>query len=307
MSPMTKTTDSENCRIYLNDQSSDLESLKPITCRGIDRSGQTEEHGGVLLSEHLTDVYINERLTMKLVCIPEYLPELVIGRLLTEGIIQTIDDIKSVYICEHGTRAKVYLSDTLSFVRNRTVPPTSGTDNGSLDSSDAKPADASDFFVERTPTCCTGNHVLNGDFLSCPTLGPVRPIPWKTSWIFSLADRFAEGMPLHKQTWCTHSCFLAWEDRLLFQCEDIGRHNALDKAIGHALLHGIDLSRCIVYSSGRIPTDMAEKAIRAGIPILSSKASPTREAVELAEHWGLTLVCNARRDSMRLYTGEPPM
>lgn len=189
----------------------------------------------------------------------------------------------AIHICEHGTRAAVSLNDTLP--KNNT----------------------SDDFVELTPTSCTSNHVLNDDFRTCKTLSPVTPATWKASWIFSLADRFAKGMPLHKETWCTHSCFLAMEDQLLFQCEDIGRHNALDKAIGYALLHGINLTRCIVYSSGRIPTDMAEKAIRAGISILSSKASPTQEAVELAGRYHLTLVCNARRDSMRVYAGESPV
>ena len=134
----------------------------------------------------------------------------------------------------------------------------------------------------------------------------MTPISWKAEQVFDLADRFHAGMPLHGQTWATHSCFLAKDGQLLFQCEDIGRHNALDKAIGYALRHGIPLSRCMVYSSGRIPTDMAMKAIRAGIPILASKASPTAEAVNLAKEYGLTLVCAARRDRMKLFTGTKP-
>lgn len=269
-------------QISINDQSTGQELLHEADCLLLSRDGQTEKKTGVLLREHLTDVYINERLTMKLVCIPEHLPELVMGRLLTEGIIRTADDVKAIYICEYGAHARVYLNNA------------------------ASKTDASGDFVELTPTCCTGNHILNDDFRTCRSLIPVTPVPWKASWIFSLADRFAKGMPLHGETWCTHSCFLAMEDRFLFQCEDIGRHNALDKVIGYALLHEIDLTRCIIYSSGRIPTDMAEKAIRAGIPVLSSKASPTREAVELAEKYHLTLICNARQDSMRLYAGEPP-
>ena len=134
----------------------------------------------------------------------------------------------------------------------------------------------------------------------------MAPISWKASQIFDLADRFHAGMPLHGQTFATHSCFLAKDGALLFQCEDIGRHNALDKAIGYALRHEIPLTECMVYSSGRIPTDMAMKAIRAGIPILSSKASPTAEAIELAKEYGLTLVCAARRDRMKLFAGPEP-
>lgn len=273
---------SAHSQIFINDQSTGQKLLREADCLQLNRSGENEKRAGILLHEHLTDIYINERLTMKLVCIPEHLPELVTGRLLTEGIIRTAGDVKAIYICEYGTHARVYLKDTVS------------------------KTGASDDFVELTPTCC-GNHILNDNFRTGQTLEPVAPIPWKASWIYSLADRFAEGMPLHRETWCTHSCFLAMEDRLLFQCEDIGRHNALDKAIGYALLHEIDLTRCVIYSSGRIPTDMAEKAIRAGIPVLSSKASPTREAVELAKQYGLTLVCNARRDSMKIYAGEPPV
>ncbi|MBD9163070.1 MAG: hypothetical protein EGP80_03830 [Blautia wexlerae] len=89
--------------------------------------------------------------------------------------------------------------------------------------------------VAPTPTCCTGNRVLNNHFITDQPMTPVTPVPWKKQWIFDLADCFANGTPLHRQTWATHSCFLACDGELLFQCEDIGRHNALDKAIGYAL------------------------------------------------------------------------
>ncbi len=138
-------------------------------------------------------------------------------------------------------------------------------------------------------------------------ISPVIPIPWETEHIFSLADRFAAGMPLHQKTFATHSCFLARGSELLFACEDIGRHNALDKAVGHALRRGIDLRQCAIYSSGRIPTDMAMKAIRSGVPILASKASPSQEAVALAQKYNLTLICAARRDRMKLFAGAPPL
>ena len=113
------------------------------------------------------------------------------------------------------------------------------------------------------------------------------------------------------------SCPLLWESTGCFHragmfdpntgtflrlAEDIGRHNALDKVIGYALRHQIDLKECMVYSSGRIPTDMAMKAIYAGIPVLSSKASPTTEAIELAKTYRLTLICAARRDRMKVFS-----
>ena len=84
-------------------------------------------------------------------------------------------------------------------------------------------------------------------------------------------------------------------------CEDIGRHNAVDKAVGYALREGVLLSECIIYTSGRAPVDMVQKAIVAGIPVMASKASPTKEAVELARRYGLVLIGNARPDSMKLF------
>ena len=262
----------------INEQYHDLNLLENVTYEFLGRDGETHEETEPILVEHMMDVYVNERLTMKLVCIPQHLAELVLGRLFTEGIISSADDVDHIYICEFGKRARVILSKNKS----------------------GQSHEENEDYVAPTPTCCTGNRVLNDYFITDQPMTPVTPVPWKKQWIFDLADCFANGTPLHSQTWATHSCFLACDGELLFQCEDIGRHNALDKAIGYALRHNIDLKKCVVYSSGRIPTDMAIKAIRAGIPVLASKASPSAEAVAMAKEYHLTLICAARRDRMKL-------
>lgn len=258
-----------------NIQYTNLNTLSKESYTYIDRDGKELYEEDELLQEHLIDVYVNDILTMKLICLPEYLEELVLGRLLTEGMIDTITEVESIYICDSGNKAKVYLN---------------------------KIAIPNDDYVETTPTCCTSNHVFHKRFASDKALVPVHPILWKKEWIFKLADAFAKGTPLHEKTFATHSCFLAKEDCILFSCEDIGRHNALDKVIGYALKENIDLTKCIVYSSGRIPTDMIIKAIQAGIPILASKASPTKQAIDLAKEYQLTLICQARKDRMKQYT-----
>ena len=267
--------------MYINEQYHDLPLLETKEYRFISRDGQLISKQEQILKEHLIDVYLNDHLTMKLVCLPQYLTELVLGRLLTERIIDSISDIEQIYIREYGKRAKVYLNRT-----SKTLPQ--NTENN--------------FFIEITPTCCTGNHILNDYFVSGQTPKTVPSINWKPDWIFQMADAFADGMPLHSTTFATHSCLLARNGQILFSCEDIGRHNALDKVIGYALRNQIDLRECIVYSSGRIPTDMAMKAIYAQIPILASKASPTVEAIELAKEYHLTLICAARRDRMKVFS-----
>lgn len=214
------------------------------------RDGQVRQQEEPVLSEHSLCVLVNGTTQLHFICLPQFLPELIVGHLVTAGYVSCGADIASLSISASGQQAEV---------------------------------------------------VLKGAAEVLP-MTDVIPIPWEPQWVFALADRFGEGMPIHGQTFATHSCFLAKEEKLLFQCEDIGRHNAVDKAVGFALLQGIPLQACLLYSSGRMPEDMAAKVIRAGIPVVASKGAPTCAAVALARQHGLTLICAARRDRMKLYS-----
>ncbi len=129
------------------------------------------------------------------------------------------------------------------------------------------------------------------------SLHPINPITYDYTKIYELINIFSEDMPFHKATSCTHSCFLANKNKLLIALEDMGRHNAVDKAIGYALINNINLSDCMLFTSGRVPYDLVTKIINAGIPILISKSMPTQKAVALAQKYKLTLLCHARDDS----------
>lgn len=159
---------------------------------------------------------------------------------------------------------------------------------------------------KKIETICTEQYIdelMEGHtFVEQQTIDMLSPITYKDSWIFIMADRMEEGMPLHEETWGTHSAFLFRKGELLFACEDIGRHNAIDKVIGYALKNEINLTVCAIYSSGRAPSDMVEKIIRAGVPVFVTKGVPTSEAVELAKKYHLTLICGARRDQMKIYS-----
>lgn len=85
--------------------------------------------------------------------------------------------------------------------------------------------------------------------------------------------------------------------------EDIGRHNSIDKAVGKALLQGRDLFECFMVCTGRMPAGMVAKAYRAGIPVVVSNTAPFTTGIELARKLNMTLVCFARPPKMYVYSG----
>ena len=217
-----------------------------------DRSGEVSDFDTELLGEHVLDVYVNGALTMQLACTPEHLTELTLGRLLTEGVIRSADDVEQITLSEQGESARVLLT------RERAAQPG---------------------FAPK----------------------PLTPARWTSEEVFLCADRFAADTPLHRRTRSTHSCFLLSGGEIVFVCEDIGRHNAVDKALGWALLHDVDLPSAALFTSGRVPTDMARKVICAGVSVFISKEAATREAVELAERFGLTILGKVRPESFVVY------
>ncbi|MDD6238510.1 MAG: formate dehydrogenase accessory sulfurtransferase FdhD [Oscillospiraceae bacterium] len=237
--------------------------------------GQSFRYPDDLVAEHTMEIYLNDTPAYEVVCSPTDLPELVLGRLLSNGVIQSTDEVELLYLCENGLRAKVYLP--------KWEPATEHPG------------------VEQVSTCCTGNRTIADLFRNQTPPRHLRPIAYEQRWIFRLAEAMKEDMPLYAATHGTHSCLLMHKGEILRRAEDIGRHNALDKVLGWALMQGIPLEECIVYTSGRIPVDMVMKVIRAGVPVLASKAMPTRESVLLAEEFGLSLIGAARKDSMVVF------
>ena len=234
--------------------------------------------GGVsdLLREHFMEVSINEKPVLRLACTPNRLAELVLGRIVTEGLINERSDVESVTICETGNAAKIFLKQGMELL-----------DGGGE--------------LNTEPTCCTENKCL-GSYRAVKTLYPMPLAAYSEDCIFDLIEKFRENASLHKQTMGTHSCYLSYKGEYQGVFEDIGRHNALDKAVGYALINGLEFENCILFTTGRVPVDMVRKVVMAGIPILVSKAVPTMDAVEMAKRYHLTLICKAWPDSYEVYS-----
>lgn len=231
-----------------------------------------------LAVEHHIRIFLNSQLAMRLVCTPEHLDELIVGRLFTEGLISEPEEILGLHICAKGLEAKVLL-------REDTV--------AALHACEA----------ETVSSCCTDNRIaVNGPGGELPQLSPIN---WREDAVCSLSAQVLREAPLYQVTKAVHSCALAKDGEILCLREDLGRHNALDKVVGWALINGIDLSGCMLFTTGRLPTDMVSKAIRAGVPLLVSKTFPSLQSIELAKKVGLTLI-NVRDASIMNWNCKEP-
>lgn len=98
-------------------------------------------------------------------------------------------------------------------------------------------------------------------------------------------------------------CSVLWQEGvLLAKSSDVGRHNTVDKLVGHAVLNGIDLSRCVIGCTGRQPAGMVRKAANAGIPVIISRAATTDKGIAAAGAAGITLIGFSRGNRFWIYT-----
>lgn len=126
--------------------------------------------------------------------------------------------------------------------------------------------------------------------------------PVEVGEIFQVAEEcFENPGSLFADTGCAHSCALIRKGKVLCQMEDIGRYNALDKVIGYALMRQIPFGEAYVFASGRISAGYITKAVKAGFPMVVSRAAVTKAAVDIAKRENVTLVGFIRKNSGNIY------
>jgi len=111
-----------------------------------------------------------------------------------------------------------------------------------------------------------------------------------------MLQRFNSGADKHTRSHGIHECVIKGDGWHMLRT-DIGRHNAIDKAVGAAVMAGHDLTGAVMFSSGRINVQTVKKAVRCRIGCLMSKAVITREALELAEKLGLNVLFSVKDSS----------
>lgn len=127
--------------------------------------------------------------------------------------------------------------------------------------------------------------------------------PMTPASVMRLSEEMLTECELFQQTGAFHSCLLCSNDeKYKIVCIDMGRHNAIDKAIGAAKKAGVDLKKCTLFTTGRVPTDMMMKAVTAQIPMLVSRGAVTEQSILLAKKYGIILCGFSRGQRMNVYT-----
>ncbi|WP_224824907.1 formate dehydrogenase accessory sulfurtransferase FdhD [Cognatishimia sp. MH4019] len=126
----------------------------------------------------------------------------------------------------------------------------------------------------------------------------------RTSWLYALASKINRTPSLYLEAGAIHGTVLCEGDRPLVYMEDVGRHNAVDKIAGWMLSEGVSAQGKILYTTGRLTSEMVIKTAMMGIPVLASRSGFTAWGVEIAREVGLTLIGRMRGKRFICLSGE---
>ena len=215
--------------------------------------------------------------------------ELTVGFLFTEGIIQHIDQVESVKYCEDVGKQE---------------------EEGNVVRVELKPEVQIDFeklqrhFYTSSSCGVCGKSSIESVKVACQQLADGFSIP--ASLIHQLPDKLRKAQTVFEYTGGLHAVGLFNKTgELILLREDVGRHNALDKAIGAMVLKKqVPLSDYALLVSGRASFELVQKAAIAGIPILAAVGAPSSLAVALAKDSGMTLLGFVRHERFNIYCGD---
>jgi FdhD protein len=216
---------------------------------------------------------VNGIVWLTFMCTPVHLEAMAVGFLYNEGIIESMEEVEDVRVCEHGDNVDVWLSRSVE--QPQSWRRTSG---------------------------CTGG-VTAVDALARVDVSFQSDQPRVTpEAIGQLVESLFQSQELYRETGGVHTSALSDGNKIVLVAEDIGRHNTLDKIAGLCLMNQISPKTRILITTGRISSEMLQKAARLEAPILISRTSPSSLSIEMAERYGITLIGYARRDRFNVYS-----
>jgi len=215
--------------------------------------------------------------------------ELAAGFLFSEGVIGHRDEIGAMAYCVDVDAAQQYNIVNVS-LRAEAIP-----DLPSLDRH---------FFTSSACGVCGKAGLETLQIRGCPVIPP-GPV-FETRVLVDLPRQLEANQRLFTLTGGLHAAALFDEQGAMLVCrEDVGRHNAVDKLVGWAMMaKKLPLSRCAVMVSGRASYEVMQKCLVAGVPVVCAVSAPSSLAVEVAAEFGMTLVGFLRGDRFNIYAGR---
>jgi FdhD protein len=248
-----------------------------VPIRKIEATGATAEQDLLAVEEPL-EIVVNGRNLAVTMRTPGHDRELAVGFLWTEGIVRKRTQIAS--ISTENNRVIFDLEGSADFAERR-------------------------FYVTSSCGVCGKGSIDALESIGCPFLDRSQPLVPR-SLVPELPDRLRSGQSVFDHTGGLHAAGLFdASGKLAYVYEDIGRHNAVDKIVGAAVLDGlVPLDRHILMLSGRAGFELIQKALMAGIAIVASVGAPSSLAVETALRYGMTLAGFVRNGHYNVYSGE---
>src|SRR2546421_11382002 len=157
---------------------------------------------------------------------------------------------------------------------------------------------------KRTQTSGCAQGTAFGDLMEAVESVALPKAELRTSWLYQMTHAINTMPSLYLEAGAIHGCVLCKEGTPVCYTEDVGRHNAVDKIAGWMFQHGVEAADKIMYTTGRLTSEMVIKTVRMGIPILVSRSGFTAWGVELARKANLTLVGRARGKRFVALAGE---
>ncbi|MBC7278942.1 formate dehydrogenase accessory sulfurtransferase FdhD [Nocardioides sp.] len=255
------------------------------------RDGVVSRRPDMLAAEEPMEIRVNGRPLTVTMRTPGGDFDLAIGFLVSEGVVHSVEDVASVRYCAGATADGGNTYNVVDVGLAAHVPPP----DASLERS---------FYTTSSCGLC-GKASLEAVRTSSAWSVAEDSLRVTPELLTILPERLREAQRAFDSTGGLHAAgIFDAEGNLLCVREDVGRHNAVDKVIGHALREGlVPLRNSMLMVSGRASFELVQKAVMAGIPLLAAVSAPSSLAVDLADDNGLTLVGFLRGTSMNIYAG----
>jgi len=254
--------------------------------------GRSRRRPDALAAEEPLEIRVDGRSLAVTMRTPGHDVELAHGFLLTEGVIGDREDVATARYCDSLDDSGRNTYNVLDVALAPGVaPPDDSVERRFYTTSSCGVCGKASLDAVRTRT------------RYAPAADPVRLTP---EVLVGLPDTLRAAQAVFETTGGLHGAGLFRPDgTLIVAREDVGRHNAVDKVLGHALLEGaVPASGTVLMVSGRASFELTQKAVMAGVPVLAAVSAPSSLAVEMARDAGMTLVGFLRGTSMNVYAGS---